>query len=217
MFPYGDIDGAERGRHDTAAGVVESSELSPELLTRCSSAAQPLTIRYSSVTQKFPTSRASRATQTVQSPPATKWHPKIPNHEKQRRNIPTAFSRAGRTHSGAPEPFELHSSFARGRHHRSSIFAGNLDFLRTTSNATSEGRFLFVNRANRIQVRIGATKASPALAAPLVPAPRLAQCWRALVSGTARPLWRSALGSRQRRRPSLRPDQPRCGRVDRRN
>ncbi len=33
----------------------------------------------------------------------------------------------------------------------------------------------------------------------------------------ARPLWRSALGSRQRRRPSLRPDQPRFGRVDRRN
>ncbi len=35
-------------------------------------------------------------------------------YDKKRRNIPTAFSRVGRIHSGAPEPFELRSNIVRG-------------------------------------------------------------------------------------------------------
>lgn len=56
-----------------------------------------------------------------------------------------------------------------------------------------------------------ATHAKPALAAPLVPTPRLAQGWWAEQCGTARLVWRSAPGSRLRRAPSRRPDQPRFG------
>jgi hypothetical protein len=56
-----------------------------------------------------------------------------------------------------------------------------------------------------------ATHASPALVAPLVPAPRLAQGWWAEQCGTARLVWRSAPGSRLRRARSRRPDQPRFG------
>ena len=46
-----------------------------------------------------------------------------------------------------------------------------------------------------------APNASPALAAPLVPAPRLAQGWWSEQCGAARLVWRSAPGSRLRRRP----------------
>ena len=68
-------------------------------------------------------------------------------------------------------------------------------------------------RAREIQTELD----SPALVAPLVPAPRLAQGWWAEQCGTARLVWRSAPGSRLRRAPSLRPDQPRFGLFAKRN
>jgi hypothetical protein len=47
----------------------------------------------------------------------------------------TRFHALGQTHSRATDPFELHSSFVRGRRHRRTFSTENLEFPRITSNA----------------------------------------------------------------------------------
>jgi hypothetical protein len=96
------------------------TKLSPGLLTRCSSAAQPLMICYPSVTKKSPPTRTSRATQPVQSPPATRPHPKIPIMKSRDAISLTLFRALGRTQCRAParsnsvqSPFKLVGASAR--------------------------------------------------------------------------------------------------------